>query len=387
MRRVEYVLLLGLLLGTLVGCTATATPAGTTVVEHYITFKEAYAKAQIAVVEWDEEGILTSAKALPRPESNGMSKTWLFDAMTPMRQSHIYVGQGITIGIAEKGEMVCVDGDWESVWWFVDDLDCVLPADVGLYERIDAASRCFQEAVDNGEIETSVCVDPEDLKKQAISIEKIGVDSTEAVSIAQQNGWADAELDDMYLREGMWTLTFSVTENNERTYEYVKVDAQTGEVKPLGSINQLGLTALVIPSADNVTLHIYDESGRHLGPGDDGILETEIRNASYLSPQLAGGAIPGARRATIPDADLADGYTLELHSIAAGSFNLFLEVPDCQASVLQHTTFISVPVTTGAIFRLPLQDADCYLTTGDNGMKIAPTAQWTSPLKEPSCGQ
>ncbi len=92
---------------------------------------------------------------------------------------------------------------------------------------------------------------------------------------------------------------------------------------PLGRIGRPGLTALAVPSADNVTLHIYDESGRHLGPGDDGLLETEISNATYLSPQLAGGAIPGARRATIPDADLADGYTLELHSTATGSFNLF----------------------------------------------------------------
>ncbi len=391
MRRYIYVLCLLLLLSVLVGCTATATPVSTPEVKHYITFKEAYVKAQVAVIEWDKEGVLISAHAYPEPDQNGMATSWSFWMSAPTQGNDLVIGANGKggIGIAEKGGLVCVDGEAQWLWNVAHKLDCEFDDEVGLTRRVAKATRCLQEAADNGEIAIAPCIDSQGLTTGfiPIRIEEIEVDSTEAVSLARQNGWADVELVDMYLREGMWTLTFSVTENNERTYQYVKVDAQTGEVKPLGSINQLGLTALVIPSADNVTLHIYDESGRHLGPGDDGTLETEIRNASYLSPQLAGGSIPGARRATIPGADLADGYMLELHGTSAGSFNLFLEVPDCQESVLQHTTFISVPVTADAVFYLSLQDADYYLTTGDNETKIAPTAQWTSPLKVPSCGQ
>jgi len=157
--------------------------------------------------------------------------------------------------------------------------------------------------------------------------------------------------------------------------------------KPLNQIGPLELTALVVPSAANVALHLYDASGRHLGPRADGTLETMIPNALYLSPKLADESITGAWRATIPGAELADGYRLEVRGTATGSFNLFLETPDCQASVLQHTTFISVPVTAGAVFRLLLQAADLYLTTGDNGTRVAPTAHWTSPLAASGCGQ
>jgi hypothetical protein len=199
----------------------------------YITFKEAYAKAQVAVVEWDKEGVLTSADAYPAPDQNGMATSWSFWVMAPTKQNVMTVGQDVVgIGIAEKGGGICVNGEEQWLWNVAHELGCEFGVEGGLTERVAEATRCLQEAADSGEIEITPCIDSQDLKSRAIRIEEIKVDSPEAVSLARQHGWADAELVDMYLREGVWTLTFSVMENNEITYQYVEVDAQTGEVKP-----------------------------------------------------------------------------------------------------------------------------------------------------------
>lgn len=232
MRRYECVLLLGLLLGVLVGCTTTATPASMPTVKHYITFKQAYAKAQVAVVEWDKEGVLTSADAYPTPDQSGMATAWSFWISAPTKQNVMSVGQNVGIGIAEKGGEVCVNGEWQFLWLVANKLGCETSVEGGLTERVAEATRCLQEAADNGEIEISACVDRQLLEAQALRIDEIEVDSPEAVSLARQNGWADTELVGMLIDDGIWTLTFSVIENDKMTYRNVEVNAQTGAVKP-----------------------------------------------------------------------------------------------------------------------------------------------------------
>jgi len=200
----------------------------------YVTFKEAFTRAQVAVVQWDAEGVLTSAQAFPEPDQSGQARAWLFGMAAPTQGNDLVIGASGkgSIGVAEKGGEVCVNGEWQRLWNVAYELGCEFGVEGGLTARVAEATRCLQEAANNGEIEITPCDDPQDLKTWAIHIGEIQVDSPEAVSLARQHGWADAELVGMRIREGMWTLTFSVMENDVMTYQYVEVDAQTGEVKP-----------------------------------------------------------------------------------------------------------------------------------------------------------
>jgi len=141
--------------------------------------------------------------------------------------------------------------------------------------------------------------------------------------------------------------------------------------------------------ASPAEVHIYDQQGRHVGPNKQGGIDTEIPGSAYWTPIVAGEPDADARRVSIRTADLSHGYRLRLVGTGEGTFDFFLEIPDRSTGTLYQTTYISVPVTSGAEFALSLERGTDFVLAADaegDGIfegQVAPSGIFTRALDLP----
>jgi len=133
-----------------------------------------------------------------------------------------------------------------------------------------------------------------------------------------------------------------------------KLCRYTWENVPCADWNSSNQQIQVLLTA-SAAMHLYDAQGRHLGPNDQGGIDTEIPGSAYWTPILAEELSADARRASIQTADLSHGYRLELTGTGDGTFDLYLEIPDRSTGQLYQTTYLSVPVAAGDAFALVLE--------------------------------
>ena len=117
--------------------------------------------------------------------------------------------------------------------------------------------------------------------------------------------------------------------------------------------------------ASPAEVHLYDQQGRHVGPNEQGGIDTEIPGSAYWTPTVAGEPDAEARRVSIRTADLSHGYRLRLVGTGEGTFDFFLEIPDRSTGTLYQTTYISVPVSSGAEFALTLERGTDFVLAAD----------------------
>jgi len=162
----------------------------------------------------------------------------------------------------------------------------------------------------------------------------------------------------------------------------------TGETVPRSNWNSSsqGLEGFMASPAE---VHIYDQQGRHVGPNKQGGIDTEIPGSAYWTPIVAGEPDADARRVSIRTADLSHGYRLRLVGTGEGTFDFFLEIPDRSTGMLYQTTYISVPVSSGAEFALSLERGTDFVLAADaegDGIfegQVAPSGIFTRALDLP----
>lgn len=123
-----------------------------------------------------------------------------------------------------------------------------------------------------------------------------------------------------------------------------------------------GLQALMASPAE---VHIYDQQGRHVGPSEQGGIDTEIPASAYWTPIVAGEPDANARRVSIRAADLSHNYRLRLVGTGEGTFDFFLEIPDRSTGALYQIAYVSVPVSSGAEFVLTLERGTDFVLAAD----------------------
>ncbi|MGQ9853870.1 MAG: hypothetical protein ACUVTG_10775, partial [Candidatus Oleimicrobiaceae bacterium] len=150
----------------------------------------------------------------------------------------------------------------------------------------------------------------------------------------------------------------------EYCYFLVGCIRYTWEVVPCSQWNSSsqGLEGFMASPAE---MHIYDRQGRHVGPNEQGGIDTEIPDSAYWTPIVAGEPEADARRVSIRTADLSHNYRLRLVGTGEGSFDFFLEIPDRSTGTLYQTTYVSVPVSSGAEFALTLERGTEFVLVAD----------------------
>jgi len=176
----------------------------------------------------------------------------------------------------------------------------------------------------------------------------------------------------------------------EYCYPIIGCRRYTWEVIPCSDWNSSsqGLEGFMASPAE---VHIYDQQGRHVGPNEQGGIDTEIPGSAYWNPIVAGEPDADARRVSIRTADLSHAYRLRLVGTGEGTFDFFLEIPDRSTGTLYQTTYVSVPVSSGAEFALTLErGADFVLAVDADGDgdgifegQVAPSGVFTRAIDLP----
>ena len=150
----------------------------------------------------------------------------------------------------------------------------------------------------------------------------------------------------------------------EYCYPIIGCRHYTWEVIPCSDWNSSsqGLEGFMASPAE---VHIYDHQGRHVGPNEQGGIDTEIPGSAYRTPIVAGEPDADARRVSIRTADLSHNYRLRLVGTDEGTFDFFLEIPDRSTGTLYQTTYVSVPVGSGAEFALTLARGTDFVLAAD----------------------
>lgn len=97
-------------------------------------------------------------------------------------------------------------------------------------------------------------------------------------------------------------------------------------------------------------LHVYDSSGRHVGVNEKGMLETEIPGSLYIHP-----AGTQYKTIVIPDADVANEYTLEITGTDNGTAEIKALVPDAALKARHFLNYKNVPVIPATIARVQIK--------------------------------
>lgn len=103
-----------------------------------------------------------------------------------------------------------------------------------------------------------------------------------------------------------------------------------------GDLSKLAIFSIFSPAL----LHVYDSRGRHVGVNDKGMLETEIPGSIYLHP-----AGTQYKTIVIPDADVAQKYTLEVTGTDTGTAEIKALVPDAARQARHFLNYKNVPIT------------------------------------------
>jgi len=150
----------------------------------------------------------------------------------------------------------------------------------------------------------------------------------------------------------------------EYCYPIIGCRRYTWEVVPSSEWNSSsqGLEGFMASPAE---VHIYDQQGRHVGTNEQGGIDTEIHGSAYWTPIVAGESDADARRVSIRIADLSHNYRLRLVGTGEGTFDFYLEIPDRLTSTLYQTTYVGVPVSSGAEFALTLERGTDFVLAVD----------------------
>lgn len=197
-----------------VACATNARLTPTSEPRTFVTFKQAYVTAQQAALSWDAAAIVIRPSApshvYTQPEGtaivllqDGTSAVWYFEAMTPTRITHLTVSNGanVHVGMAEKGEMICVGNELVS-------------RDIATLRAQEQGAALCDEIL------------PADwLKTQELDLANI-IDSDRAVAVALQQGLSDWRLDKMSLDANTWKLIYRLPYKQR----ILTIDAQTGQI-------------------------------------------------------------------------------------------------------------------------------------------------------------
>jgi len=213
----------------LVGCSLSLnppTPTSTPAPLEFITFRAAYAIAQIAVKDWNENGVLLSVNGRENIEfdQSGKAVTWSFRAGSPMRRTNITVHNNrVHIGAEGKAELFCIDQTFKPAPVIAHELGCA-----EFTPTVKGSLQCIHEAAAEGKFIYSICSTLEEL--QAYALRGDEMDSTEAVAIARASNSSliDKKLVGMRMDGDYWTLVFK---NPNTPYVTVNINLQTGNIE------------------------------------------------------------------------------------------------------------------------------------------------------------
>ena len=96
-------------------------------------------------------------------------------------------------------------------------------------------------------------------------------------------------------------------------------------------------------------IHVYDSLGRHVGVDEKGEMEKQIPGAVYIAPE-------GTQYKTIviPNADVAQEYTVVVSGTDSGMMEVKAQVPDAKNKIKRYLEYTNVPVSATTIARVKI---------------------------------